>query len=180
MRNAKVRKRLAAGKLHLRIRDLRNLGPRSETLLAAIGLYTADQLRARGALETYMALRRTNTARNLNMLWALVGALDPWPEGTDWREVAVGEQRLPLLLAVESREQAREAVLEAANLHTNSTGAADAIGLQAADDAGTASAATRASPFGDWAPGLPFEEKLTGKKRRAAKPARKRHQDEST
>jgi hypothetical protein len=40
----------------------------------------------------------------LNMLWALSGALDPWPEGTHWREIARGEQRLSLLLAVEDLE----------------------------------------------------------------------------
>ena len=99
MRNLKVRKRLAAGKLKLRIRDLRNLGARSEEFLALIGIYTADQLRARGALEAYLALRRANISSSINLLWALAGALDPWPEGTDWRVVASSEQRLPQVIA---------------------------------------------------------------------------------
>jgi len=101
MRNAKVRRRIAAGKLKLRIRDLRNLGPRSEELLARIGIRSADGLRRRGAVEAYLALRRVGATRSLNMLWAMAGALDPWPEGQDWRDVAAGDQRLPLLLAVD-------------------------------------------------------------------------------
>lgn len=101
MRNAKVRRRIAAGKLKLRIRDLRNLGPRSEQLLAAVGIRSADGLRRRGAVEAYLALRRVGATRSLNMLWAMAGALDPWPEGRDWRDVAAGDQRLPLLLAVD-------------------------------------------------------------------------------
>jgi DNA transformation protein len=100
-RNVKVRRRIAAGKLRLRIRDLRNLGPRSEQMLARIGIHDADTLRRRGGLAAYVALRRAGEVATVNALWALVGALEPWPEGTDWREVASSEQRLPLLLAVE-------------------------------------------------------------------------------
>lgn len=113
MRNSKVRRRIAAGKLHLRIRDLRNLGPRSEAMLAKIGVYSADELRKRGGLEAYLALKRAGETNTLNSLWALVGALDPWPEGRHWREVASGDERLGLLLAVESRESARNEVLNA-------------------------------------------------------------------
>jgi DNA transformation protein and related proteins len=75
-RNAKVRRRLAAGKLRLRICDLRNLGPRAESLLASIGIRTVEALRERGALDAYLALRRAGRAKSLNLLWALVGALD--------------------------------------------------------------------------------------------------------
>jgi hypothetical protein len=39
--------------------------------------------------------------RSLNFLWALVGALEPWPEGRDWREVAASPERLAWLVAVE-------------------------------------------------------------------------------
>lgn len=109
-RNAKVRRRLAAGKLRLRIRDLRNLGPRAESLLADIGIHSVEALRARGALEAYLALRRAGNAKSLNLLWALVGALEPWPEGRDAREVADGPSRLALLMAVERSDAARDAV----------------------------------------------------------------------
>jgi DNA transformation protein len=101
MRNSKVRQRIAAGKLKLRIRDLRNLGIKSEQQLAQIGIYSADALRKQGAVRAYAELKRTGVASSLNLLWALAGALDPWPEGTHWREIARGESRLSLLLAVE-------------------------------------------------------------------------------
>ena len=105
IRNQKVRQRLAAGKMRLRIRDLRNLGARSEELLAAAGIHSVAQLRDRGAVRTYVLLKRSGIANSLNMLWALAGALEPWPEGRHWREVARGDTRLSLLLAVEDLEK---------------------------------------------------------------------------
>ena len=105
MRNTKVRQRLAAGKLHLRIRDLRNLGAKSEELLAAIGIRRVEQLRRRGAVRAYVELRRGGHTASLNLLWALAGALEPWPEGTHWRQIARGDSRLSLLLAVEDLEK---------------------------------------------------------------------------
>lgn len=106
MRNSKVRQRIAAGKLKLRIRDLRNLGVKSERVLAEIGIYTADELRRQGAVRAFAELKRTGQAPSLNMLWALAGALDPWPEGTHWRDIARGQSRLSLLLAIEDLEAA--------------------------------------------------------------------------
>ena len=106
MRNSKVRQRIAAGKLKLRIRDLRNLGIKSEQQLALIGIYSADALRKQGAVRAFAELKRTGVASSLNLLWALAGALDPWPEGTHWREIARGESRLSLLLAVDDLEAA--------------------------------------------------------------------------
>jgi len=104
MRNSKVRQRIAAGKLKLRIRDLRNLGVKSEEVLGALGIYTADALRRQGAVRVYAELKRSGAAPSLNLLWALAGALEPWPEGTHWREIARGDTRLSLLLAVEDLE----------------------------------------------------------------------------
>ena len=105
MRNSKVRARIAAGKLRLRIRDLRNLGMRSERLLAKIGVHDVAELRRRGAILTFAELRRAGEASSLNLFWALVGALEPWPEGRHWREVARGDERLSLLLALEDYEK---------------------------------------------------------------------------
>jgi DNA transformation protein len=104
MRNQKVRQRLAAGKMRLRIRDLRNLGVKSEEMLAQVGVHSVAQLRERGAVPIFMQLKRAGITRSLNMLWALAGALEPWPEGRHWREVARGDARLSLLLAVEDLE----------------------------------------------------------------------------
>ncbi len=105
MRNSKVRARIAAGKLRLRIRDLRNLGTRSERMLARIGVDSAEELRRRGAVRAFYELKRAGIASSLNMLWALAGALEPWPEGRHWREVARGDERLSLLLALEDYER---------------------------------------------------------------------------
>jgi DNA transformation protein len=107
VRNSKVRQRIAAGKLRLRIRDLRNLGVKSEEMLGSIGIHSAERLRTVGAVRAYAELKRAGVAKSLNALWALAGALEPWPEGTHWREVARGERRLSLLLAVEDLEAAR-------------------------------------------------------------------------
>lgn len=105
MRNSKVRARIAAGKLRLRIRDLRNLGARSEQMLAAIGVHDVAELRRRGAVRVFAELRRAQVANSLNLLWALAGALEPWPEGRHWREVARGDSRLSLLLSLEDCEK---------------------------------------------------------------------------
>lgn len=148
-RNAKVRRRLAAGKLRLRIRDLRNLGPRAESLLAAIGIVSVEALRARGALDAYLALRRAGLAKSLNLLWALVGALEPWPEGRDAREVAEGPNRLALLLAVEHSDAARRAV----------RGAARAEGAEGEGEA---------TAIEEWVPGSPFTKAPKRKNRREA------------
>jgi len=145
-RNPKVRRRLAAGKLRLRLCDLRNLGPRSEKLLADIGIYTAEDLRRRGALEAYLELRRSGRVRSLNLLWALVGALEPWPEGRDWREVATSEARLPLLLAVDARDVARQSVLEAGG---------GVLAQRTSKTTGKRRRTTEKPPV--WVPGLPFE-----------------------
>ncbi|MEZ5458296.1 MAG: TfoX/Sxy family protein [Steroidobacteraceae bacterium] len=148
-RNAKVRRRIAAGKLRLRIRDLRNLGPRSEVMLAEVGIHDVATLRRRGGLAAYLALRRAGVTRSLNALWALVGALEPWPEGTDWREVSSGEQRLPLLLAVEQAdaEPGRRAAPSAAG-----------AGRRSRRSPGGVPHKRRATRLQDeaWAPGLPF------------------------
>jgi DNA transformation protein len=147
-RNPKVRRRLAQGKLRLRLCDLRNLGPQSERLLAAIGIHDVEALRRRGALEAYLAVRNAGLTRSLNLLWALVGALEPWPEGRDWREVTASEVRLPWLLAVESRLTARRSALEAGGVATKS---------EAKRPKKTGTRAVRSTSTTVWVPGLPFE-----------------------
>ncbi len=149
-RNAKVRRRIAAGKLRLRIRDLRNLGPRSEVMLAEIGIHDAEVLRRRGGLAAYLALRRAGVTKSLNALWALVGALDPWPEGTDWREVASGERRLALLLAVEQADVA------AGGRAGTAAAAGRAAQRARSPRAGRKPAAPPRLQDEAWAPGLPF------------------------
>ena len=104
MRNSKVRARIAAGKLRLRVRDLRNLGARTEQMLAQIGVHDALELRRRGAVRAFAQLRHAGGTSSLNIFWALAGALETWPEGRHWREVARGDERLSLLLSLEDYE----------------------------------------------------------------------------
>lgn len=176
-RNTKVRRRIAAGKLRLRIRDLRNLGPRSEQMLADAGIFTAEELRRRGALEAYLAVHRAGAGgRSLNLLWALAGALEPWPEGRDWREVANSEARLPMMLALESREGARRQALAAAGFATGTAGRKGARGAKTPPTR----AQRRTDPSegsgeaGAWVPGLPFEAPRKPVARKPGRPGRPR------
>jgi hypothetical protein len=161
-RNPKVRRRLAQGKLRLRLCDLRNLGPQSERLLAAIGIHDVDSLRRRGALETYLAVRNAGLTRSLNLLWALAGALEPWPEGREWREVAASEARLPLLLAVESRLAARRSTLEAGGVSLKG---------ETKRTKKTAARSSKSAVENVWVPGLPFE--TSGKSQQGRAPKKK-------
>ncbi|MFM7395830.1 MAG: TfoX/Sxy family protein [Gammaproteobacteria bacterium] len=147
-RNPKVRRRLAQGKLRLRLCDLRNLGPQSERLLAAIGIHDVETLRQRGALEAYLAVRHAGLTRTLNLLWALVGALEPWPEGRDWREVAASEARLPLLLTVEARLATRRSTLEAGGVSVKTEPKRARKRIAQPNDSSTET---------PWVPGLSFE-----------------------
>ena len=162
-RNAKVRRRIAAGKFRLRIRDLRNLGPSAEQQLAGVGIHSAEALRRRGALAAYMAVIRAGEGRgSLNLLWALVGALEPWPEGRDWRAVAASKARLPLLLALEAAGGAGTGVKAPAGGRR---------GRPKAPEVDLESSATTPIP---WVPGMPFEGPSEGPIERDRRPAAKR------
>lgn len=78
--------------------SMRNLGPRSRQMLAAIGILTPEQLAERGAVEAFIALKRACQPISLNLLWAMEGALS----GRDWRVVA-RDDRLHLLSELEAR-----------------------------------------------------------------------------
>jgi DNA transformation protein len=75
---------------------LRNLGPKSDAMLAAIGIETIEDLRNRGSVDAYAALVEAGRDVSLNLLWAMEGALT----NRDWRDVA-REDRLRLLLELE-------------------------------------------------------------------------------
>lgn len=64
-RNDKVRRRLAAGKLRLRIRDLRNLGPGAEQRLAVIGIHSVEALRAQRQTVFGVTLKFSATSRTV-------------------------------------------------------------------------------------------------------------------
>lgn len=79
---------------------LRNLGPRSEQLLAAVGITTLAQLRRLGSVSAYARVKRAQGNVSLNLLWALEGALTDLP----WQVVA-REHRTSLLLALEEHQR---------------------------------------------------------------------------
>jgi len=100
------------------------------------------------------------------LLWALAGALEPWPEGREWREVAASEARLPLMLAVESRLAARRSTLEA--------GGVTVRGGEAKRSRKTAARSSKSATAAIWVPGLPFETSRNLKRGRAPKKKNRR------
>lgn len=76
---------------------LRNIGPKSAAWLRQVGLRTEEDLRAIGALEAFMRVKRAGFKPSLNLLYALEGAL------TDchWQEVPA-ERRSELLVAADA------------------------------------------------------------------------------
>lgn len=77
---------------------LRGLGPKSQAMLATVGITTVAELNALGAIGAYERLWRSGQAVSLNMLWSLEGALTD----RDWRMVA-SDERQPLLKQLEER-----------------------------------------------------------------------------
>ncbi|MFN7779815.1 MAG: helix-hairpin-helix domain-containing protein [Betaproteobacteria bacterium] len=76
---------------------LPNLGPKSAAVLAQVGVRTLADLRRIGAVPAYLRAEAAAPGVSLNLLYALVGALD----GCDWREVK-RTRRLELLMQLES------------------------------------------------------------------------------
>lgn len=80
-----------------RIRDLLNLGEKSERMLAAAGIETVAQLQKLGAVRAYLQVRDSGQPVSLNLLYALEGALS----NTHWNRLPV-EVREALLMAVDA------------------------------------------------------------------------------
>lgn len=78
---------------------LPNLGPKSQAMLAAVGITSLAQLQALGAVAAFSKVRRNGANASLNLLWALEGAVT----GLPWQQVA-REHRTSLLLALEAHE----------------------------------------------------------------------------
>lgn len=76
---------------------LRNLGPQSQQMLAAAGIRSERDLQRLGAVAAYRRVRAIAPRASLNLLYALVGALDD----LDWREVR-RTRKLALLMALDA------------------------------------------------------------------------------
>lgn len=74
---------------------LKNLGPKSARWLNAVGLYTLNDLKALGSIETYYILKERGFPVSLNLVYAIEGAIlgHHWnklsPEVRDELKVAV-------------------------------------------------------------------------------------------
>jgi DNA transformation protein len=82
------------------ISDLPNLGPKSQQILALVGITNIAQLRKVGSVAAYARAKKASPNVSLNLLWALEGALT----GLHWQEVA-REHRTSLLLALEDNQR---------------------------------------------------------------------------
>jgi DNA transformation protein len=82
------------------ISDLPNLGPKSQHVLAMVGITNIAQLRKVGSVAAYASAKQANAKVSLNLLWALEGALT----GLSWQTVA-REYRTSLLLALEDHQR---------------------------------------------------------------------------
>jgi DNA transformation protein and related proteins len=76
---------------------LRNIGPKSAAWLRQVGLRTEEDLRAIGALEAFVKVKRAGFKPSLNLLYALEGAL----LDCHWQDIPA-ERRSELLLAADA------------------------------------------------------------------------------
>ncbi|WP_455205967.1 TfoX/Sxy family protein [Kaarinaea lacus] len=73
----------------MKLRDLKGLGLKSEKCLVEVGISTVEDLRALGAVRTFIKLNKEcSTKPSLNFLYALVGAL----EDKHWADIAKQEK----------------------------------------------------------------------------------------
>ena len=79
-----------------RLRDLPGLGPKSEAMLAEIGIENDADLRRIGPVRAFLMLRKQGRNPSLNLLYAMTGALS----GKNWLDVAQS-QRVELLLELD-------------------------------------------------------------------------------
>ena len=73
--------------------ELRNIGPKSAAWLRQVGLRSAQDLVAVGAVQAFLKVKRAGFKPSLNLLYALEGAL----LGCHWQQVP--EDRRTVLLA---------------------------------------------------------------------------------
>lgn len=76
--------------------SLPNLGPQSQAWLADIGITSAQQLRSSDPYAVYAQLKARHPAVSLNMLYALIGAV----EGLHWQAVQ-RERRTEVLMRLD-------------------------------------------------------------------------------
>jgi len=83
------------------ITEMPLLGPASETMLAAAGITSEEQLRKLGAVEAFQLVRCSGLRPSRNLLYALHGALN----NLSWHEACLPQVRSQLLLELEAYEE---------------------------------------------------------------------------
>ena len=83
---------------------MRNCGATTRELLREIGIEQLTDLKQQGVVNTYRLLKARHESVNLNMLWALAGAV--WD--MDWRDL-LDEQKAQLLSELAAHGSARSA-----------------------------------------------------------------------
>lgn len=67
-----------------RLRDLKGFGPKSEEILARVGIHSVAEFMAADPYELYAQLKKTEMCVGLNSIYAIIGARDDM----DWLEVS--------------------------------------------------------------------------------------------
>ena len=68
----------------LRLRDLKGFGPKSEEILATVGIYSVTDFMETDPFELYARLKREVKGTGLNSIYAIIGAR----EDIHWQQVA--------------------------------------------------------------------------------------------
>jgi len=68
----------------MRLRDLKGFGPKSEEILAEVGIYSVDDFMAIDPFDLYRQLKLKVKGTGLNSIYAIIGAR----EDIHWQEVA--------------------------------------------------------------------------------------------
>ena len=68
----------------MRLRDLKGFGPKSEEILAKVGIHSVDDFMAAEPFQLYARLKKQVKGTGLNSIYAIIGA----QENIHWQEVA--------------------------------------------------------------------------------------------
>jgi DNA transformation protein len=79
-----------------RLRDLKGFGPKSEEILAQVGIESVAQFMQVDAFELYADLKKTVKGTGLNSIYAILGA----QQNVHWQEVA-RTQKYEILLRLD-------------------------------------------------------------------------------
>ena len=79
------------------LNQLKGLGPKSQAMLAQVGILSVEQFMATDPFEIYAQLHATMPNLSLNMLYAMMGA----QENIHW-QVIKGERKTEILLRLDN------------------------------------------------------------------------------